>query len=76
MDELENDFQKNVKIGRKLHLYETMILQRLTDGLKPEYQNILIVNLPTNTTEWYRIVKQLVVAPTLTTTPTKKITRS
>lgn len=46
MSERENYFHKKVEIGRKLSLCETIFLQGLTDGLKPEYQNIVIVNLP------------------------------
>lgn len=41
----------------------TIISKDLSGYLKPEYQNVLIVNLPTTTTEWYRVVKQLVVRP-------------
>lgn len=58
-DHLEEYFRKKLECGRKLGLTENLILQGLTDGLKPEYRNILIVNAPTNTTEWFRIVSQL-----------------
>lgn len=60
LENLDNFFYKEVNIGKKLYFCETTLIQGLTDGLKPEFKNNIIVNFPNNTTEWYRIFKQFV----------------
>lgn len=66
--ELENYFRKKIDFGGKLLLKETTILQVLTHGLNTDFQIILIVYPPANTTELYRLVELLVVVPTPNTT--------
>ena len=60
MSQLEEYFHKKLNLGRNLQLTEDLILQGLTDGLKPEYKNILVTNPPQNSIDWYKVVSKLV----------------
>lgn len=49
-----------MEIGRELLLSGSILLEGLTDGLKPEFKNSTIINPPNSITEWYQIAKQFV----------------
>lgn len=56
MSELEKYFHKQVEIGRKLHLFESIILHFLTGKLKQKKKTFLIVNPINNATECFKKV--------------------
>lgn len=57
---IEDYIHKKVDIGKKFGFFENVTVHSLTDGLKAEYQNVLIVNPPNTITDLYRMVNKLV----------------
>lgn len=58
-DDLNEYYQKKVKVARNLGLDPKFILEGLSEGLPLELRKLILVNNPKNTTEWRELVFRL-----------------
>ncbi|GBO17752.1 Transposon Tf2-9 polyprotein [Araneus ventricosus] len=59
-DDITLYFQEKLKIGRRLNLATSMILEGLSDGLPVNLRQLLAINSPNNPTEWLTTASKLI----------------